>query len=275
MPPAARPLAAAKPAAKPAPAPAPAAPARGLPPLPAGRAPSAQQLLRYERKGHLATRGLLSAAELAPFVAPLETALAAARLDAFRHRVSVLCAPAVAAQAQRARSVEEARALLAQHAHDDVGFLQARAAPRAARAGARSARLAAHAAPALAAAAAAAGVQPPPAAGHARRRRGARAGGAARARRAPALSPQTAVDSRAASRPQTSARLGAMAAQLLGVRRVRLYQSCVFIKEPGMGDTNWHSGAETQARADAGVHMRASSARIDARAARWVRLRAA
>ena len=32
-----------------------------------------------------------------------------------------------------------------------------------------------------------------------------------------------------------------MAAQLLGVPRVRLYQSCVFIKEPGMGDTNWHS----------------------------------
>ena len=42
---------------------------------------------------------------------------------------------------------------------------------------------------------------------------------------------------------QTSARLGAAAAQLLGAPRVRLYQSCVFVKEPGMGDTNWHSGA--------------------------------
>jgi hypothetical protein len=39
-----------------------------------------------------------------------------------------------------------------------------------------------------------------------------------------------------------------VAAQLLGVRRVRLYQSCVFIKEPGMGDTNWHSGARRAAR---------------------------
>ena len=37
--------------------------------------------------------------------------------------------------------------------------------------------------------------------------------------------------------------MAAVAAQLLGVPRVRLYQSCVFIKEPGMGDTNWHSGA--------------------------------
>ena len=42
--------------------------------------------------------------------------------------------------------------------------------------------------------------------------------------------------------------MGATAAQLLGVRRVRLYQSCVFIKEPGMGDTNWHSGAHTLGR---------------------------
>jgi hypothetical protein len=41
----------------------------------------------------------------------------------------------------------------------------------------------------------------------------------------------------------TCPRLGAVAAALLGVPRVRLYQSCLFIKEPGMGDTNWHSGA--------------------------------
>jgi hypothetical protein len=50
---------------------------------------------------------------------------------------------------------------------------------------------------------------------------------------------------------QASARLGAVAAQLLGARRVRLYQSCVFIKEPGMGDTNWHSGARAKAAGDA------------------------
>ena len=41
----------------------------------------------------------------------------------------------------------------------------------------------------------------------------------------------------------TCPRLGAVAAALLGVPRVRVYQSCLFIKEPGMSDTNWHSGA--------------------------------
>ena len=41
----------------------------------------------------------------------------------------------------------------------------------------------------------------------------------------------------------TCPRLGAVAAALLGVPRVRVYQSCLFVKEPGMGDTTWHSGA--------------------------------
>lgn len=39
----------------------------------------------------------------------------------------------------------------------------------------------------------------------------------------------------------TSPRLAGVAAQLLGTRRVRLYQTCVFVKEPGMAETNWHS----------------------------------
>ena len=38
-----------------------------------------------------------------------------------------------------------------------------------------------------------------------------------------------------------SKRLAAAAAQLLGVKRVRLYQDCVFQKEPGFTETNWHS----------------------------------
>lgn len=38
-----------------------------------------------------------------------------------------------------------------------------------------------------------------------------------------------------------SPQLGAVAAQLLAAKRVRLYQSCFFVKEPGMGPTNWHS----------------------------------
>ncbi|KAL6765750.1 hypothetical protein V8C86DRAFT_2448805 [Haematococcus lacustris] len=39
----------------------------------------------------------------------------------------------------------------------------------------------------------------------------------------------------------TSPQLAGAAAQLLGAPRLRLYQDCVFYKEPGFGMTNWHS----------------------------------
>ena len=35
--------------------------------------------------------------------------------------------------------------------------------------------------------------------------------------------------------------LASTAAELLDVRQVRLYQDCVFVKEPGHAETNWHS----------------------------------
>lgn len=35
--------------------------------------------------------------------------------------------------------------------------------------------------------------------------------------------------------------LTGVAAQLLGVKRLRLYQDCLFRKEPGYSETNWHS----------------------------------
>eukprot|EP00741_Cyanophora_paradoxa_P024747 tig00000293_g23891.t1 len=38
-----------------------------------------------------------------------------------------------------------------------------------------------------------------------------------------------------------SRRLASVAAQLLGARRVRLYQDSMFLKRPGDGPTNWHS----------------------------------
>ena len=48
--------------------------------------------------------------------------------------------------------------------------------------------------------------------------------------------------------PQLRRRLARIAAELLGADeeegdRVRLYQSCVFVKPPGFGETNWHSDA--------------------------------
>ncbi len=96
-----------------------------LPELREGPRLALPQLLRYERKGHVATRGVLAAAELSAFVAPLSDALAAHRLDAFRHRVAVLCPPA-AARGARLDSVDAARRMLKTHGHDDAGFLQAR-----------------------------------------------------------------------------------------------------------------------------------------------------
>ena len=39
----------------------------------------------------------------------------------------------------------------------------------------------------------------------------------------------------------TSKRLASTALELLGLKRVRLYQDCVFLKEPGFTETNWHS----------------------------------
>jgi hypothetical protein len=96
-----------------------------LPPLPAGKPLALPQLLRFERKGHVATRKLLTPAEAAPYAATLSDALASRRLDAFRHRVSVLCPPD-AARAARISSVDDARRMLREHGAEDVGFLQAR-----------------------------------------------------------------------------------------------------------------------------------------------------
>ena len=104
--------------------------APALPPLPAGKPLSAPQVLRFERKGHVATRKLLSPAEAAPYAATLAAALASRRLDAYRHRVAVMCPPEAAARA-RLDTVEDARRTLREHAATDVGFLQAR--PPAAR----------------------------------------------------------------------------------------------------------------------------------------------
>jgi hypothetical protein len=36
-------------------------------------------------------------------------------------------------------------------------------------------------------------------------------------------------------------RLGGIAAQILDADKVRVYQDCVFLKEPGFSETNWHS----------------------------------
>lgn len=42
-----------------------------------------------------------------------------------------------------------------------------------------------------------------------------------------------------------SPRLGQLAADLMGVKSVMLYQTCAFVKEPGNGETRWHSDLNT------------------------------
>ena len=43
----------------------------------------------------------------------------------------------------------------------------------------------------------------------------------------------------------TSPKLGQLAAELMGVASVMLYQTCAFVKEPGNGETRWHSDLNT------------------------------
>ena len=61
-------------------------------------------------------------------------------------------------------------------------------------------------------------------------------------------------------------RLAATAAALLGAPRLRLYQDCVFVKQPGYGATNWHSDLrmaplDTNALATAWIPLRPIQAR--------------
>lgn len=136
---------------------------------------SASQLLRWERRGHTVTKGVLPPASLAAALAVLTPA---ARLAAWRHRVGVLLPHRRGAAEPPPASAAAARLLLEAESPEPVGFLQALNLHR------RSAAVA-----------------------------------------AVALGPA----------------LAAVAAQLLGCPRVRLYQSAFFLKLPGFGPTNWHS----------------------------------
>eukprot|EP00798_Chlamydomonas_sp_ICE-L_P003271 gene3271-13295_t len=56
-------------------------------------------------------------------------------------------------------------------------------------------------------------------------------------------------------------KLARTASQLLGVKKVRLFQDCVFLKEPGYAETNWHSdlrmtGLDTNSYVTAWIPLR-------------------
>lgn len=160
---------------------------------------SLQEMLAYERKGHVCIRGVLSQDEARPMVSDLIRETKARQLDAYRHRISVLC-PGVDADA--VASEAEALDILARSSEEEVGFLQTFNLHRP----------------------------------DARRARGEHG----------ASSASSSADVPPCARYILSRRLAKVAAELLGAgedERVRLYQSCVFVKPPGFGETHWHSDA--------------------------------
>ena len=135
-----------------------------------------EETLRYEREGHTCVRNAVDAMDMIPMVRACTREIMARRLEAYRHRVSVLC-PGVNANALS--DVEDAKRALKKHSQEEVGFLQTFNLHRDGKSAAREFIM--------------------------------------------------------------SKRFAKIAADLMGCEKARIYQSCVFVKEPGMAETNWHS----------------------------------
>ena len=183
-----------------------------------------EEQLAFERKGHACVRGVLTHEEAADMVSVLIRETNARTLEAYRHRVEVLC-PRV--DLASIRSVDDARNALAAESEEDVGFLQTFNLHRDAE-----------------------DVQDPECVSGAER-----LSGASGSKSSPGSSSLPSRDSnpedprrRSAASYILSRRLATVAASLLGADssrgdRVRVYQSCVFVKPPGFGETHWHSDA--------------------------------
>jgi len=188
-----------------------------------------EEQLAFERKGHACVRGVLTHEEAAGMVSVLIRETNARTLEAYRHRVEVLC-PRV--DLASIRSVDDARNALAAESEEDVGFLQTFNLHRDAE-----------------------DVQDPECVSGAECLSGA---SGSKSSPGSSSSPAPSLPSRD-SNPEDphrrsaasyilSRRLATVAASLLGADssrgdRVRVYQSCVFVKPPGFGETHWHSDA--------------------------------
>jgi len=137
---------------------------------------SAAESLHYERNGHVCIRQAVDGFACNPMVRALTTEIMSRRLEAYRHRVAVLC-PSV--NSKDIVTIDDAKRALKKHSKEDVGFLQTFNLHRD--------------------------------------------------------------DGSAAREYILSKRFAKIAADLLGCEKVRIYQSCVFVKEPGFAETNWHS----------------------------------
>lgn len=82
---------------------------------------SVMEQLAFERKGHVCIRGILTQDEATEMVSGLIKETKARQLEAFRHRVSVLC-PGY--DPSLVNSPADAMAILEAHSDEEVGFLQ-------------------------------------------------------------------------------------------------------------------------------------------------------
>ena len=160
-----------------------------------------QEQLAFERKGHVCVRGVLSNDEAKGMVSELIRETKARQLEAYRHRIAVLCPDQ---DPTRVQNEAEALDVLRKHSDEEVGFLQTFNLHR------RSAAF-------------------PP--------------GSLSSARDATTSPNALPP---CAKYILSRRLAKVAAELLGAEeedKVRVYQSCVFVKPPGFGETHWHSDA--------------------------------
>ena len=172
-------------------------------------ATTVQDRLFFERKGHVCVRNVLTRDEARSMAVALVRETRQRTLLAYKHRVSVLCPPG-AVDVDAIQSEEEAMKAIARYSDEEVGFLQTFNIHRDNYVAGESSN--------------------------------------DDSSRTAVSGDSTSDGIKECAGYIMSRRLARIAAELLGADenegdRVRLYQSCVFVKPPGFGETNWHSDA--------------------------------
>ena len=165
--------------------------------------------LFFERKGHACIRNVLTQDEARAMAVALIRETRTRTLLAYKHRVSVLCPPG-AVDVDAIESEEDAMRAIERYSDEEVGFLQTFNIHRDNYVAGESSN--------------------------------------DDSSRTAVSGDSTSDGIKECAGYIMSRRLARIAAELLGADenegdRVRLYQSCVFVKPPGFGETNWHSDA--------------------------------
>ena len=167
--------------------------------------------LFFERKGHACIRNVLTQDEARAMAVALIRETRTRTLLAYKHRVSVLCPPG-AVDVDAIESEEDAMRAIERYSDEEVGFLQTFNIHRDNYVA------------------------------------GEDDSSNDDSSRTAVSGDSTSDGIKECAGYIMSRRLARIAAELLGADenegdRVRLYQSCVFVKPPGFGETNWHSDA--------------------------------